>query len=130
MNENVLIPINRGKMSNLRCVQEANNILPNGGTLHGLYVDSDNKISDVEEDVIEHTEDMLDSSNHNYVMRRVEGSIVDEIIRYDREMPIDTIVMYTYNKSGIQSLIGGSVTESVIDKTDTPVLVLSENIED
>lgn len=130
MYENILVPINEGKRTNIKSIREAEKILSDKGMIHALYVDDDSIVSSSEGDAMENLEEKLgQKKDYDYAVRRVVGSTVDEIIEYNNRMPIDLIVMYTYDKSSLQELVEGSVTESVIDRTDTPVLVLSDKLE-
>ncbi len=53
-----------------------------------------------------------------------EGTPFVEIIRYAREEGIDLIVMGTHGRSGLMSLLIGSVAENVVRKSRCPVLTV------
>lgn len=127
MYENVLVPINKGKLTNMKCIREAEEIVDPDGVIHVLYVDPDGELDAEESKVMEHVNEELNQSKYDHTVRSVEGDPTDEIIEYNNKIPIDVIVMYTYDKTGIQKLITGSYTEEIINKTDVPVLVLSDS---
>jgi len=54
----------------------------------------------------------------------VEGTPFVEIIRYAREQEIDLVVMGTHGRSGLVTLLIGSVAENVVRKSHCPVLTV------
>jgi nucleotide-binding universal stress UspA family protein len=52
------------------------------------------------------------------------GSTAEGIIQSSHEFNADLIIVGTHKRSGLERLFSGSVAESVIRKTDTPVLVV------
>ena len=53
-----------------------------------------------------------------------EGLPQDRICRYARDNSVDLIVMTSHGRTGLQRLVHGSVTESVLRQTPCPALVL------
>ena len=53
------------------------------------------------------------------------GDPVKELIRYAHEEKIDLIVMGTRGRKGLERLLLGSVTASMISKSDVPVIAIS-----
>ena len=54
-----------------------------------------------------------------------DGVPYREILEYAAETPVDLIVMGTHGRSGRDKLANlGSVTERVVENTDTPILVV------
>ncbi|MBT33168.1 MAG: hypothetical protein CMO01_26200 [Thalassobius sp.] len=58
-----------------------------------------------------------------------EGVAADSIANIANEKNIDMIVMGTKGASGLEEVLLGSITVSVIEKTDIPVFVIPENSE-
>jgi nucleotide-binding universal stress UspA family protein len=54
----------------------------------------------------------------------VEGTPSTEIVRYTREQPVDTVVMGTHGRGGIDRLLLGSVAERVVRKSAVPVVTV------
>ena len=53
-----------------------------------------------------------------------EGDTVDVILKYAKEKNAELIIMGTKGASGLKAVLFGSVTESVIEKTELPVLAI------
>lgn len=60
----------------------------------------------------------------NYVLE--EGNTVDIILKHAKEKNVDLIIMGTKGASGLKAVLFGSITESVIEKSDLPVLAIPE----
>ena len=56
---------------------------------------------------------------------RMAGTIGDAIVAYARENEVDLVMMATHRNSFWKRLVFGSITESVIRKSASPVLVVS-----
>jgi len=54
----------------------------------------------------------------------VEGTPSTEIVRHTREKPVDTVVMGTHGRGGIDRLLLGSVAERVVRKSAVPVVTI------
>lgn len=52
------------------------------------------------------------------------GSTADGILQCSREFKADLIILGTHKRSGLERLFAGSVAESVVRKSDIPVLVV------
>ena len=57
--------------------------------------------------------------------RRMVGTIGDAIVAYAAENEVDLIMMATHRHGFWKRIVSGSVTESVIRKSPSPVLVVS-----
>jgi nucleotide-binding universal stress UspA family protein len=56
--------------------------------------------------------------------RMVEGSPLDEIVRFSRDERIDLIVMGSHGRRGLARMFMGSVAEGVLRASSVPVLVV------
>lgn len=59
---------------------------------------------------------------HEYILE--EGPAVDVILKHAKEKKADIIIMGTKGASGLKAVLFGSITESVIEKTELPVLAI------
>lgn len=66
----------------------------------------------------------LKSSGIPYEVYSATGFVTDEIVSFSKEKNIDLIVMGTTGASGLQELLVGSNSASVIGKSEIPVLVI------
>jgi nucleotide-binding universal stress UspA family protein len=53
-----------------------------------------------------------------------EGSAAEQIIRSAKELSVDMIVMGSHSRKWLAQILMGSVTETVLNQTETPVLVI------
>lgn len=87
--------------------------------------------SEVEENVkedfqaLEESLPQLDDINYKCVIRH--GFAVDEILSAVAEYDIDLVVMGTHGASGVEEILLGSNTNSVIKRAKVPVLAIPEN---
>ncbi len=58
-----------------------------------------------------------------------EGVAADSIAAYAEDKEMDMVIMGTKGASGLEEVLLGSITVSVIDKVDIPVFVIPENSE-
>jgi nucleotide-binding universal stress UspA family protein len=66
----------------------------------------------------------LKPSGISYEVHSVTGFVTDEIIAFSKEKNIDLIIMGTTGASGLQEILVGSNSASVIGKSEIPVLVI------
>jgi len=64
------------------------------------------------------------SGNLTYEYILEEGDTVDVILKHAKEKKADIIIMGTKGASGLKAVLFGSITESVIEKTELPVLAI------
>ena len=64
------------------------------------------------------------SGNLTYEYILEEGPAVDVILKHAKEKKADIIIMGTKGASGLKAVLFGSITESVIEKTELPVLAI------
>lgn len=64
------------------------------------------------------------SGNLTYEYILEEGDAVDVILKHAKEKKADIIIMGTKGASGLKAVLFGSITESVIEKTELPVLAI------
>ncbi|MGM0605060.1 MAG: universal stress protein [Halobacteriota archaeon] len=112
-----------------------------GGTIHALYVIDDNAIgasrreadsvsgdhSDMAEAAIDEIEALLADTDVDLRTEIRAGTPHEQIHSYAVEHGIDAIVMGTRGRSGLERYVLGSVTERVIQRSDTPVLVVQSS---
>ena len=55
------------------------------------------------------------------------GFAVEEILNYAEEQKVDMILMGTQGINGVADVIFGSITSSIVDKAECPVLAVQEN---
>jgi len=70
------------------------------------------------------TKDVLIPSGVKFVTDSMMGFITDEVMNYSKLNAIDLIVMGTTGASGLQELLIGSNTASVVGKSHIPVFVI------
>lgn len=73
------------------------------------------------------TDDMKRKGLNKVSFAAKEGLDADEIIAMARETPDTLIAMCTHGRSGVQRWTFGSVTETVVRHSETPVLVVRGN---
>lgn len=112
-------------------------------TLHGLYIvepppsvayavippPRDDRRDALEQEgvhVTENLEKQADEQDIKAITTVREGVPRDEILAYVEENEIDLIVMGTHGRTGFKRVLIGSVTESVVHKSDIPVLTISD----
>ncbi|MES2561001.1 MAG: universal stress protein [Bacteroidota bacterium] len=66
----------------------------------------------------------LKTSGVSYEFHHATGFVNDEIIAFSKEKGMDLILMGTTGASGLQEILVGSNSASVIGKSDIPVLVI------
>ena len=66
----------------------------------------------------------LDCHGINIIPILANGNAFVKIIEYAKENAIDLIVMGTHGRSGLSSILMGSVTEKVVHKAHCPVLTV------
>ena len=66
----------------------------------------------------------IDLDEWNYSIELRSGFAADEIIRVGKELACDLIIMGTQGATGLGKLFLGSITYSVIKKTEIPVLAI------
>lgn len=71
---------------------------------------------------LEHS--ILKPSGVQYEFHDSTGFVNDEIVEFSKDHHIDLIVMGTTGASGLQEILVGSNTASVIGKSDIPVLII------
>jgi nucleotide-binding universal stress UspA family protein len=87
-----------------------------------LYMDELNK--EAAEKIESLKKEVLLPSNVKFVTDTMMGFITDEINQYSKQNGIDLIVMGTTGASGIQELLIGSNTASLVAKSTIPVFVI------
>lgn len=87
-----------------------------------LYMDELTKES--EERLTKLKNEILNPSGLKYKTDSMMGFVTDEVTRYAKEHAIDIIVMGTTGASGLQELLIGSNTASVVGKSHIPVFVI------
>jgi nucleotide-binding universal stress UspA family protein len=69
-------------------------------------------------------DDVLSSSSVKYTTHMLTGYVTDEILHFAKNNAVDLIVMGTTGASGLQELLVGSNTASVVGRTETPLWVV------
>ncbi len=87
-----------------------------------LYMDELNK--EASEKIAELTKNVLLPSGLKFYTESVMGFITDEVTKYAKNNQIDIVVMGTTGASGIQEILIGSNTASVVGKSGIPVFVI------
>jgi nucleotide-binding universal stress UspA family protein len=82
------------------------------------------EMEDINRVGFERLETILKSSGVVYELHDTMGFVNDEIVSFSKEHNIDLIIMGTTGASGIQEILVGSNTASVIGKSEIPVLVI------
>jgi nucleotide-binding universal stress UspA family protein len=82
------------------------------------------EMEDITKTGFEREEMILKDSGVNYQFHDITGFVNDEVITFSKENHIDLIVMGTTGASGLQEILVGSNTASVIGKSEIPVMVI------
>jgi len=72
-------------------------------------------------------EEKIDQEKLNFSIELRIGFAADEIVRVAKEFNCDLIIMGTQGATGLEKLLLGSITYSVIKKTEIPVLAIPSN---
>lgn len=112
-------------------------------TVHGLYVlnvtyaadyeggvDSESVITALEregEEALETVERRCESAGVSVTTTLLEGRPAHRITTYADENDVDLVIMGTHGRAGVSRLLLGSVTESVIRRSDRPVLTVPKD---
>ena len=72
-------------------------------------------------------EEKIDQENLNFSIELRIGFAADEIVRVAEELNCDLVIMGTQGATGLGKLFLGSITYSVIKKTEIPVLAIPSN---
>lgn len=65
-------------------------------------------------------------SNENVTKRIEVGDVAQTVVRIAEELEVDTIVVGSHGRSGLQRLFLGSVSEHIVRHAHCPVLVVRE----
>jgi nucleotide-binding universal stress UspA family protein len=65
-------------------------------------------------------------SNANVTKRIEVGDVAQTVVRIAEELAVDTIVVASHGRSGLQRLFLGSVSEHIVRHAHCPVLVVRE----
>ena len=68
--------------------------------------------------------DRLNKDGVNATYHIARGNPAKEIISYAKEQSVDLIAMSTHGRSGLASLVFGSVANEVLRKAGTPILLI------
>lgn len=71
---------------------------------------------------------VLKPSGVKYELHDSSGFVTDEIVDFSKRNDIDLIIMGTTGASGLQEILVGSNTASVIGKSDIPVMVVPPSV--
>lgn len=134
MYEDVVLPVDRGKESNVAAIDETLDFIdPETGVIRLVFVwesEKDKQISDAQEskypEPIQHAREYITTSpvDVSVTCATKTGEVTSEICTYAAENDVDVIAMATYGRSRVKQLLLGSTTESVIKASDVPVLVV------
>lgn len=138
MYTDVLIPVDRGKQSNLTALNEVLDFIgkTENGTIRLLYVWTDKREQETNATrknehpyPIEHAREHIKQSNVdvNIECETRIGHPSDEISAYADETDVDAIAMATYGRSGVKRMLLGSTTENTIKQSTPPVLVVNRD---
>lgn len=84
-------------------------------------------VSEQEEEVDDYLEQIAEALRKkglNVDCVTIEGTIEESIIAYARTYEVGLIVMASHGRSGLNRLVSGSATESVLRKSGIPVLAV------
>jgi nucleotide-binding universal stress UspA family protein len=70
------------------------------------------------------------NDRHRTIATVISGKPFIEIIRYARDEKIDMIIMATHGRSGLKSVMLGSVADRVVRKAPCPVLTIRSDTHD
>jgi len=59
----------------------------------------------------------------------LEGKPFSKIFYYTKDKKIDLIVMSTHGKTGLSSMLMGSIAEKIVRQSEIPVITLKSNVE-
>ncbi len=65
----------------------------------------------------------LEQKDTSVKIEVLEGDPAKEIIKYSKDNDVDLIIMSTHGRSGVSSIVFGSVTDKVIRQVEAPVLI-------
>ena len=129
MYNKLLVPIDEGKLS-IEAVKESIGLAEDTEVeLHGLYVQRGENNAGLEDtsrlNELEERAEKEDNLEFETATRK--GDPVEEICNYAEDNDIDAIVMATHARTGLKSLLYGSVTHDTIRNSPCPVLVLPKS---
>lgn len=138
MYNDVLIPVDRGKESNLTAIDEVLDFIgkSSDGELILLYVWNDDREketsttrSNAYPEPITHAKKHIDYSPVEVTVtcETRTGNPAEEISTYADEENVDVIAMATYGRARVKRMLLGSTTESVIKQSTPPVLVANRD---
>ena len=138
MYDDVLIPVDRGKESNITAIDEVLDFIgkTNNGEIRLLYVwngDREKETSTTQSNThpkpITHAKQHIDDASVDVTVtcETRTGSPAQEISTYADEENVDVIAMATYGRSRVKRMLLGSTTESVIKQSTPPVIVINRN---
>lgn len=89
----------------------------------GQWLTIEETLEETEEEAVADIEDRARQQNVDVSATVEYGTPNKDIVRYAEENDIDLIVMGTHGRSGLDRVLLGSVTDNVIRRSETPVLV-------
>lgn len=102
--------------------------VPSPEIFYGSYAYAD--VENNEKEILKRLQEVVPTVEGVDCLHVVEfGSDSERIVEYAKENDVDLIVMGTHGRTGLRRFLMGSVAESVVRKSECPVLAIKSNSE-